>query len=628
MATLPAEQPGQHESLISPWLVRLPILFVTGGVLLVLILTALVGVYQVAFRERIVPGVSSYGIKLGGMTRDQARDALNGRFTYARDAVFTFRYSGSSGADQFWQLSAGDLGVAFDPDATVNEAFAAGHNGTLLDNLVDEALIWLNGRSISPVIRYDQNAAVKQLEAIAQAVDNPPQDATLVVNGTDISATPGRSGKILDITSTLNKLDDAILNLSNGGEVPLVINETPPVAWDAQAAADRARLALSAPVMLVADDANGGTLGPWVASVDQIRALLRIDTVKNDDGTYRYEVSVDPAPFQTYLASLAPGLVATPKDARFHFNEQSHQLEVIQPARNGRALNIPQTLGRMEQAIFSSDNRVVPMAFDYTAPQYPDNVSAAELGITQMISQGTTFYTGSPQARIDNINVAISRFDGVIIAPHTMFSFNDILGNVAPESGYVSGKVIVGGRTVDGVGGGVCQVSTTMFQAAFYAGFPIVERYAHGYQVGYYKQGEGVGMDAAIFQATEPNEQSLDLRFMNDTDYSLLIEANTFPGNNAVQFRFYSTNPGRQVVKQGPDITNVTSAAPTVYESNPNLGAGQSLQVDWAAEGEEVRVTRLILDMSGNQISKDVFYSNYQPWGAIIQVPPGDSRLG
>src|SRR4051794_14335128 len=130
MATLPAEQPSQHDPLISPWLVRLPILFVSGGVLLILILTALVGIYQVAFRDRIVPGVSAYGINLGGMTRDQARTALNGRFTYAHDAVFTFRYTSGDG-DKFWQLNAGDLGVAFDPDATVGEAFAAGHNGNL-----------------------------------------------------------------------------------------------------------------------------------------------------------------------------------------------------------------------------------------------------------------------------------------------------------------------------------------------------------------------------------------------------------------------------------------------------------------------------------------------------------------
>lgn len=618
MTSLPAEHPRTPS--MSPWLVRLPILFVTGSILIMLILIALVGVYQVTFRERIIPGVSAYGISLSGMTRDQAQAALQDRFTYARDAVFTFRYTLDSG-DQVWQLSAGDLGVTFDAEATVNEAYSVGHGSNLINNLVDQALVWLNGRSISPIIRYDQSAAVSQLQAIAQTVNRPSEDATLAINGTDIQATLGRSGRSLDITSTLARLDDAILTMSTGGELPLIINERPPVAWDSEAAALRARVALSGPVMLVADGENGATLGPWVASVDQIRALLKIDTVSNNDGTLRYEVSVDPAPFQEYLQTLAPGLLTTPLDGRFHFNEQNGQLEVVQPARNGRSLNIPQTLARMEQAIFSDSNRVVPVAFDYTLPQYPDNITAAELGITQMVSQGTTTYTGSTRARIENIITAAARFDGIIIPPHTVFSFNRYLGDISPEEGYVSGKVIVGGRTVDGVGGGVCQVSTTAFQAAFYAGFPIVERYAHGYRVGYYEGGEGVGMDAAIYQP------DLDMRFMNDTDYHLLIETSVFPGSNTVQFRFYSTNPGRQVVKRGPEIINVRPPAQTLYEANPELGAGQSLQVDWAAEGAEVRITRQILDMSGNLIDDDVFYSNYQPWGAIVQVPPGDPRI-
>ena len=621
MTSLPAEQRKPHDPAISPWLVRLPILAVTGVLLTMMILTALVGAYQLAFRERVIPGVSAYGIDLAGMTSAQAQAALEQRFTYAQDAVFTFRYNAGESSDQVWQLSAGDLGVSFDAAATANEAFAAGHSSNLLNNLVDQILIWLNGRSISPIIRYDQSAAVRQLETVAAAINSTSQDATLTIDGTEIQATAGRSGRTLDLTSTLNRLDDAILGMSSGGELPLIINETPPIAWDSEAAAQRARIALSGPVMLVADDVDGGTLGPWVASVDQIRALLKIDTVSNDDGTLRYEVSVDPAPFQEYLQTLAPGLLATPEDARFHFNEQSGQLEVIKPARSGRALNIPQTLQRMEEAIFSANNRVVPMGFDYTAPQFPDNISAAELGITEMISEGTTTYTGSSQARKDNIITAAARFDGIIIPPHTMFSFNRYLGDISPEEGYVSGKVIVGGRTVDGVGGGVCQVSTTAFQAAFYAGFPIVERYAHGYRVGYYEGGEGVGMDAAIFQP------DLDFRFMNDTDYHLLIETSVFPGSNSVQFRFYSTNPGRQVVRQGPEITNVQPPAATIYEPNSDLQPGQSLQVDWAAEGAEVRITRQILDLNGNEISEDVFYSNYQPWGAIIQVAPNDSRI-
>jgi len=186
----------------------------------------------------------------------------------------------------------------------------------------------------------------------------------------------------------------------------------------------------------------------------------------------------------------------------------------------------------------------------------------------------------------------------------------------------VPGKVIVGGRTIDGVGGGVCQVSTTVFQAAFYAGYPIQERHAHGYRVGYYEAGEGVGMDAAIYNP------DLDFRFYNDTDYYLLIETSVLPGSTSLQFRFYSTNPGRQVVKEGPVVSRVEAPAATVYEVNSELQPGQSVQVDWPAQGSYVEVTRTILDNSGNVLNREIFASQYQPWGAVVQVPPGDPRAG
>jgi vancomycin resistance protein YoaR len=197
------------------------------------------------------------------------------------------------------------------------------------------------------------------------------------------------------------------------------------------------------------------------------------------------------------------------------------------------------------------------------------------------------------------------------------------VGDISPEEGYVSSGVIYGGRTIQGVGGGVCQVSTTAFRAAFYGGFPIVERYAHGYRVAYYERGdaEGVGMDAAIFTP------DLDFRFLNDTDYHLLIETSVYPANNSIEFRFYSTNPGRQVIKEGPIVRDQVAPLATVYEANPDLQLGQELQVDWAAEGAYVEVTRRILDVNGNELDREIFASQYQPWGAIVQVAPGDSRV-
>lgn len=596
---------------VNPWLIRLPILVISGALLLVLILTILLGLVQLRFQNRIVPGVSALGVNLAGMTPDEARAALQSAFTYDDDTVFTF----SDGGD-FWQFNAGELGVAFDPELTVAEAYAAGHTGNLAHDVVDQALVWLNGQNVAPVVRYDQNVAVQKLMAIATEINRPPRDAVLTIDGANVAATPSQQGRTVDILATLAGLDETIRSLSGGAEVPLVIDESAPRIVDAERAARKARIALSSPVTLVAEDASGQALGPWTASSEQIAQILKPELVAQSGGGYAYDISLDMNVFSGFLESLAPGLLRPPQDARFTFNTSLRQLQVTQPGVPGRALNVAQTLARMEAAVFLEGDRTAVMAFDYELPRFHDGVTAAELGITELVSEATTYYSGSTQPRRDNIAQAASRFNGIIIPPGEEFSFNHWVGDISPEAGFVEGKVIVGGRTIDGVGGGVCQVSTTAFQAAFYAGFPILERYAHGYQVGYYNAGEGPGMDAAIYTP------DLDFRFLNDTPYHLLIETSVYPGNNAIQFRFYSTNPGRRVIKEGPVTENVRPPAPTVYEANSDLQPGQSLQVDWAAEGKDVRVTRIVVDNNGSELRRDVFVSHYQPWGAVIQVHP------
>ncbi len=615
----------QSRSAVTPWLVRVPVLMIIGAVVLAGLLVSFAAWVQVTYARAVMPGVYVNGVDLGGMTRDQTIAALDASFTYDEEAVFTFRHE-----DLFWQYDAGELGVMLDAGATADAALAAGHSGSPLANLAEQASIWFSGRSIAPVVRYDQQEALDLLNAIAEEVDRPAQNAALDINGIFIETSPAVTGRAVDLRATLNQLDNAIRRLDTGGEIPLVIREDLPLVRDVEGAAARARAAVSHPVSIIADGPDGQIMGPWTIMPNQIGDLLTKTPVYNADGTMSYEVHINPEVFRDFLENLAPTLITEPKNARFHFNEDTRQLEVFESAVNGRELNVQETLHRLEAAIFNADPnaRQVPVAFNYLLADYHNNVTAAELGITELISQGTTYYTGSTANRIQNIIEATRRFDGVIIAPGEEFSYNEIQGNISPEDGFVEGFVIVGGRTVRGVGGGVCQVSTTAFQAAFYAGYPITERWAHGYRVGYYERGEGVGMDAAIYQGDPAlNERSLDLRFVNDTPYHLLIETSIYPGEDAVQFRFYSTNPGRQVIKRGPSIQNVVPPRPTTYEANPNLSAGQERWLDWPAEGAYVEVERVIMDMNGNETDSTRFRTQYQPWGAVVEVAPGDPRL-
>ena len=603
------------------WLIRVPILLFSGVVLLILLLTIFVAVFQIQYQGKIVPNVSAYGVELGGLTAPEAQAALDARFAVDNDRVFTFR-----DGDQFWQLSAPELGMTFDASQTVQQALGVGRGSNPMLNTVQQLLTWLNGEALSPVIEYDQNVAIQRLNQIANEINRYPTDASFEIVGTNVVLTPGEVGRTMSVMTTLERLDAAIMDMDSGGEITIAIEETSPVILDADEAARRARIALSGPVTLVAEDGSGNSLGPWTASVDQIAALLRVSTVQREDGALRYEVRVNAGAFTPYLEELARGLIIAPESGRFHFNDDTRQLEPIAafPSRNGRTLNIAQTIANMEAAIFSETSRIVPLAFDYQLPPYHANVTAAELGINELVAQGVSYYGGSSAARIENINMAAAQFDGIIIAPGEIFSFNRFIGDITPESGYVSSAVIYGGRTIQGVGGGVCQVSTTAFRAAFYGGYPIVERYGHGYRVGYYERGdpEGVGMDAAIFTP------ELDFRFLNDTPYHLLIETSVFSENNSIQFRYYSTSVGRQVVKQGPVVLDVQPPLNMRYEVNPNFSLGQELQVDFGAEGAYVEVTRIILDQNGNELDREIFATQYQPWGSIVQVAPGDPRAG
>lgn len=596
-------------------MIRLPILFITGAVLLLMLLVILVAAFRLSTTDTITPGVSVFGVDLGGLSRDEATNTLSNRFTYDTATVFTFR-----DGDRTWQLSAGDLGLRFDIDATVDEAIAVSGDD-VLGGLMDQADAWFNGKAIAPIIRYDQSAAVAQLAAIAAEIDRPARDAGFDFDGASVTTTPGQTGRTLNIAATLAQLDPHMMALEGGSEIPLVVDETLPQVWNVDEAAGMVQAALSAPLTLTTFDANGNPLGPWTINVDQIAPLLRFDTVSNADGTLRYQPSIDMSGFAATLETLAPGLVTLPEDGRFNFDDATGQLVVTRPSVPGRELNIPATLARLEEAVFRYDSRVVPMVFDTTLARYHDGITAAELGITGLMSEATTYFTGSDGNRRHNIAEGASRYDGIIIGPGEEFSFNQFLGDVSLEAGFVEGKVIVGGSTVNGVGGGICQVSTTAFRAALNGGYWITERNTHAYRVGYYElANQPPGLDAAIWSPER------DLKFLNDSPYHLLIEVSVIPAQDALQFRYYSTSDGRIVEFSEPEIRDMVPAPPNRFIANSDLQPGQIFQVDYAADGMDVTIVRRVTDADGNTRTDRVF-THYLPWQAVYEVAPGDPRL-
>ena len=199
------------------------------------------------------------------------------------------------------------------------------------------------------------------------------------------------------------------------------------------------------------------------------------------------------------------------------------------------------------------------------------------------------------------------------------------LGNISLENGYAEALIIYGDQTIQGVGGGVCQVSTTLFRAAFFAGFPIVERHAHAYRVGYYEMRSNgtrdpnlAGLDATVYVPI------VDMKFTNDTEHWLLME--TYMGQSSLTWKFYSTKDGRRVNWETTGPTNVIPAPEPLYRENPDLDKGEIDQVDFAADGAEIYVTRTVYKDDRVHFS-DSFYTKFQPWRAIYEYGPGTEDI-
>jgi vancomycin resistance protein YoaR len=269
-------------------------------------------------------------------------------------------------------------------------------------------------------------------------------------------------------------------------------------------------------------------------------------------------------------------------------------------------------LARLKDAYLSNKAEKISMALPIKTIHAANATDEANrLGIKEEVAEGTSLFHHSAVERIFNISLAASKLNGIIIKPGEVFSFDKAIGDISALSGYKQAYVIQNGKTVLGDGGGVCQVSTTLFRAALNAGLPIVERHQHAYRVGYYEEDSGPGIDAAIYYPT------VDLKFKNDTGHAILIQTNIDSSTQQLTFTLYGTKDlNRQVAITTPVVLSTSPAPPALYQDDPTLPAGQVKQTDFAADGANVYFTRSVTE-NGKTTIYDKFTSNYKPWQAI-----------
>ncbi|MHB8621440.1 MAG: VanW family protein [Chloroflexota bacterium] len=232
-----------------------------------------------------------------------------------------------------------------------------------------------------------------------------------------------------------------------------------------------------------------------------------------------------------------------------------------------------------------------------------------------LVAQGLSNFATSPPNRVHNVLLMASKLNGVVVPDGGVFSFDAVMGDVTAAAGWREGLVINGNQTEAGLGGGICQVSTTAFRAAFWAGLPIVERHDHVYPVPYYTQGGAPeGFDATVWSPT------LDLKFRNDTGAPLLIATRANLQTMNLRVELYGKKVDRVVQMQGPFFSQRVPHPAARYVMDSTLAAGQVEQTDWPHDGLNVVINRVVTQ--GTAVHVDRFASHYVPWAAVYHVGP------
>ena len=579
--------------------------------LLLLALTA----FNLRYAGRIYPGVHVAGIDLSGLRPNEASELLNQRLTYLDNGRIAFYH-----AEQIWEASPRTLGLYLDAQSSARAAFETGRSGSLPTRLGVQFNTWQRSVNLPPLLVSDQRLAARFLQRIAEELDTPAVEAQLQINGLEVVTVPGEIGYSVDIETSLAPLEEQLRSLTDG-LFPVVLRAHPPAILDAAPQAELARLILSAPLTLQVPQAAEGDPGPWRLAPEELAQLLSIERIEDGNGA-RYGLRLVAERLTGTLSEAAAGLTRQPENARFIFNDDTRELELIQPAVIGRTLNVAASIEQINQQALEGSH-TIDLVLEETPPAVTDAVSAAKLGITELVHAETSYFYGSSASRMQNIETAASRFHGILVPPGATFSMAEILGDVSLDNGYAEALIIYGDRTIKGVGGGVCQVSTTLFRTVFFSGFPVLERHSHAYRVTYYELTANgsvnqrlAGLDATVFVPV------VDFKFQNDTPHWLLMETYINIPARTLTWKFYSTSDGRTVDWDSTGLQNVEDPPEPLYQENPELDKGEIEQIDWAVEGADVTVFRTVT-RDGQTYLEDTFSTHYVPWRAIYEYGPG-----
>lgn len=419
------------------------------------------------------------------------------------------------------------------------------------------------------------------------------------INGIDFS-NKAKSDVVTYFQRKNKELSESVVLIRYADTEATYSAQTIKLGFDVQTAAEQATLI--------------GRSGPILSrNYQRIVSILGLDRFD-----LTASLTYDITPIKEHLDDLQSQYNRDPENALFQF--ENGRVTAFKIERNGLQVKTDEALATINTELqnlpFRTGKRIIVRVGDVLIKPQITLASINDQGIEEKIGEGRSDYTGSIPGRVHNLILATSRINGVIVKKDQVFSFNQTVGDISADTGYEQAYIIKNGQTVLGDGGGVCQVSTTLFRAAMDAGLPIIERNAHAYRVHYYENDRKPGFDATVFAP------HVDFKFKNDTSGALLIQTEVDKKTRTLTYTFYGKKDGRVVTISNATIWDIQPAPPARFQDDPTLKVGVTKQVDWAAPGTKSKFHYRV-ERNGELLQDRDFFSNFRPWQAAYLVGTG-----
>lgn len=559
-------------------------------------------IFNLVYNNRILPKTYIGESNFGGLNRAEAENLLAKLENESQNSSLNYHFENKP-----YALSLSDLKVDWKAkdSETLDNLLGVGRSGGIGKILSDQTRSIFKKNRVFSSFLYQNEKLENFIKTIALDIDKPEKDATIEIKDSKPNIIPEEIGRSFNFETNKKIALETIGSFDFRSETAFFIKRINPKVTEKglQTAMPEIEAFLASKLTLKAQDKTFN-----LSEVD-IAQMLDFDVLSDN----KLSPKISSEKLRAYVDKIASEVNQEAKDAKFEIS--GGRVQTFQTSQSGFELDKEKSVTLINES-FKKGEIAIELPVIVTEPEISSDASTE--GINELIGEGKTSWRGSPANRIHNLTLGAQKISGTIVRPGEEFSTVKAIGEIGPATGFLQELVIKNSTRVEPeYGGGLCQVSTTLFRAVIHSGLKVTARTPHSFRVSYYEP--PVGMDATIY------DPAPDLKFINTYKTPILIWA--VPGSNTLDFQIYGTKDARNIEISDPVTFDYTSAGEPIYTETATMAAGAIRQVERATPGCSASFTYKVTGADGTVLENETFVSKYVPIPNSFLYGPGTEGI-